>query len=270
MDRRETDSAEPPDDEPDGTGDSRDRRYTAPALEKGLDILERLSEERRGLTLSELADGLGRTKGEIFRMVAVLEARGFLARGEDDRLSITDKLFRMGLNRPAYRSLLGVALPLMHAFAERTGYSCHLAVPSETQMVVIARVESVTHIGFSVRIGYRQPLMLTGSGHCLLAFMGERRRNRILDAVEARDPTFDRADFLDTLARLRAAGRVRRPSGTAEGVTDLSAPVFDSGEPVAALTSPYLRMKSLPIEPDALLQDLVGVADEITAAMATD
>ncbi len=55
-------------------------RYSAPALEKGLDILEHLSSTRAALNLGELADALGRTRSEIFRMVAVLEARGYLDR----------------------------------------------------------------------------------------------------------------------------------------------------------------------------------------------
>lgn len=249
-------------------GAAGERRYTAPALEKGLDILERLSDERDGLSLGELADGIGRTKGEIFRMVAVLEARGYLARGDDDRLTATDKLFRIGLNRPAYRSLMDVALPLMHGFAEETGYSCHLAVPSETQMVVIARVESVSHIGFSVRIGYRQPLIRTGSGHCLLAFMGERRRRATVVRIAAEDPAFEADAFAATLEGYRRAGRVMRPSGTAEGVIDLSAPVRDGPDAVAALTCPFIRMKVRPIEAKDLLDRLVGVAEAVSAGLA--
>lgn len=249
-------------------GGAGERRYTAPALEKGLDILELLSDERDGLSLGALADRIGRTKGEIFRMVAVLEARGYLARGEDDRLTATDKLFRLGLNRPVYRSLMDVALPLMHGFAEETGYSCHLAVASETQMVVIARVESVSHIGFTVRIGYRQPLVRTGSGHCLLAFTSERRRTATLARIAAEDPDFDADAFSALLEGYRRTGGVLRPSGTAEGVVDLSAPVRDGADAVAALTCPYIRMKLRPIEASDLLDRLAAVAAAVSSGLA--
>ena len=58
--------------------------YTAPALEKGLDILELLADAGEGLSQNQVAARLGRSVGEIFRMLEVLERRGWLypVRGE--------------------------------------------------------------------------------------------------------------------------------------------------------------------------------------------
>jgi hypothetical protein len=53
-------------------------RYRAPALEKGLDILELLASESRPLSSSEIVQQLGRSTGELFRMIQVLEYRGFI------------------------------------------------------------------------------------------------------------------------------------------------------------------------------------------------
>jgi uncharacterized membrane protein len=61
------------------------RKYTAPALEKGLDILELLSRAETGLSQSEIARDLGRSVSEIFRMLVVLEERGYIALEEADR-----------------------------------------------------------------------------------------------------------------------------------------------------------------------------------------
>ena len=52
-------------------------KYRAPALEKGLDILSLLAGERTPLTLSGICQRLERSQGEIFRMVQVLQARGY-------------------------------------------------------------------------------------------------------------------------------------------------------------------------------------------------
>ena len=48
-------------------------KYRAPALEKGLDILELLSEAESPMGMPMIAAELNRSKGEIFRMAAVLE-----------------------------------------------------------------------------------------------------------------------------------------------------------------------------------------------------
>jgi len=61
-------------------------RYTAPALEKGLDILDVLVDTAEGYTLNELSVKLGRTVSEIFRMVVTLERRGIGAAAHQDIL----------------------------------------------------------------------------------------------------------------------------------------------------------------------------------------
>ena len=51
--------------------DIKRKPYSAPALEKGLDILELLSKQEAGLTQSEISRALGRSVSEIFRMLVV-------------------------------------------------------------------------------------------------------------------------------------------------------------------------------------------------------
>ena len=48
--------------------------YAAPALEKGLDILELLSRQEAGLTRRDIAERLGRSVSEVFRLSASLVA----------------------------------------------------------------------------------------------------------------------------------------------------------------------------------------------------
>src|SRR6478672_2460832 len=53
-------------------------RYRAPALEKGLDVIELLAAEKSPLNLSAISQRLGRSSGELFRMLQVLEFKGFI------------------------------------------------------------------------------------------------------------------------------------------------------------------------------------------------
>ena len=52
-------------------------KYAAPALEKGLDILEVLANAEQPMGLNVLAKAMGRTVSEIFRMAVTLEHRGY-------------------------------------------------------------------------------------------------------------------------------------------------------------------------------------------------
>ena len=68
-------------------------RYRAPALDKGLDILELLAGEEEGLSQAEIAKALGRTPNEQYRMLERLVRRGYVARNASDRYELTLKLF---------------------------------------------------------------------------------------------------------------------------------------------------------------------------------
>ena len=68
-------------------------RYRAPALDKGLDILELLAAEEEGLSQAEIAKALGRTPNEHYRMLERLVRRGYVFRNASDRYELTLKLF---------------------------------------------------------------------------------------------------------------------------------------------------------------------------------
>lgn len=62
------------------SADTSADRYRAPALDKGLDILELLSEYPDGLTRAEIVKALGRSANEIYRMLERLVARQYVTR----------------------------------------------------------------------------------------------------------------------------------------------------------------------------------------------
>src|SRR5688500_8189480 len=96
------------------SGEESDRKYSAPALEKGLDVLELLASRDTPLTMSQIASELDRSVSELFRMVDALVRRGYLAPAESgDGFQLTNKLFALGVARAPARSLLEDALPEM-------------------------------------------------------------------------------------------------------------------------------------------------------------
>lgn len=240
--------------------------YQAPALDKGLDILEFLSERGEALSLSELAKALERSKNQIYRMALVLERRGYLQRTADDRFAVTNRLFQLGMRNPPLRNLHDAALPLMHELAEQLGQSCHLAVTSGDDMVVVARVESPGLLGFAVRIGYRRHIVEATSGRVLFGFQGEERRARWLPSLQRSAPKgADLAGFLAACDEARAQGRAVAASSFVLGVTDIAAPVRDGAEPgpSASLTLPFLSRRDRDGDVEAAAQALSETADRI-------
>jgi DNA-binding IclR family transcriptional regulator len=104
-------------------------QYSAPALDKGLDILELLSDEAGGLSQSEIAEATGRSVGQIFRVLATLERRGYVTRDAQSGLyAFSMRIFDLAHRHPPLRGLISIATPAMRDLAERVRQSCNLSV----------------------------------------------------------------------------------------------------------------------------------------------
>lgn len=224
-------------------------RYRAPALEKGLDILELLANRPDGLGQSEIARALNRSVGEIFRMLSCLVDRGYVViLRPQDRYVLTLKLFELAHRHPPTQRLLAEALPLMHDLASRVHQSCHLTVIEGGHGVVVAQVDGPGHIGFAVRAGSVMPLPSTASGRVLLAFQGPEERARILSREPAGSsgpaPVAPSSRELDAT---RQRGYEEMDSTRTRGVHDVSFPVLDhAGHAVAAMTVPCIERLDVP------------------------
>jgi DNA-binding IclR family transcriptional regulator len=219
-------------------------RYRAPALEKGLDILELLADRPEGLSQSEIARNLGRTVGEIFRMLNCLVERGYLSiQRPSDRYILTLKLFELAHRHTPIDRLLGNAGPLMRELVTQIHQSCHLTLIEGGHGVVVAQTDSPGHIGFAVRVGSVIGLTGTASGRVLLSFQTPEDRARIIAKASAPDQeAAARTGFARELEALRARGYEEMDSTRIRGVRDVSAPVFDHrGSAVAAMTVPFIE-----------------------------
>jgi DNA-binding IclR family transcriptional regulator len=242
-------------------------KYRAPALEKGLDVLELLASQKRPLTLSQISGELGRSVSELFRMVQVLEARGYVASApQGEGLELTNKLFSLGLSRGPSQNLLLSALPLMQDLSERTRQSCHLAIASENQIVVIARIEAPGDLGFSVRVGYQRPIVHVTSGILLYAYQSPRNKIEWARRLSSGESTDDWRSFEAASIDARSKGYMQSPSEFVAGVIDIACPVFNDVGIIAALTIPHLQSRTS-ASLDSSLEALKAAAAELSNAL---
>ncbi len=243
--------------------------YAAPALEKGLDILELLAEAAAPMSMRAMADRLGRSKAEIFRMVVVLVERGYLARDAADRLSLTNRLFELGMRTPRPRQLTEIAIPVMERLSEETGQSAHLVVINQGDTVVIATTTGGADLSFALRLGYRRPMLDATSGLLILAFQPESLQRRLItDCALSTGTPVDAAALMATLQDIRRQGSRVSESRDVVGVTDIGVPLLGpDGRAVASIVVPHLRRHGTAAPIDAILSALEKAGTEISAEL---
>lgn len=238
-------------------------KYRAPALQKGLEILELLATSDAPMSLTDISGKLGRSVSELFRMLQVLEEHGYLARlGEGYEL--TNRLFLLGMSKPLTKDLLSCALPAMRELCNKTGQSAHLAVASGAEMVVIAHIEAPGLLGFSVRLGYRRPLTESASGMTLLAFQSDARQALMFDDVKKAGISFNERPLMRQLAQIRSEGRCEMMSQALNAITDLSCPIGRPDAAIAAVTVPFVGGPAATMPKAATAKALTSAAQRIT------
>ncbi|HXH17372.1 MAG TPA: IclR family transcriptional regulator [Sphingomonas sp.] len=243
------------------------RVYSAPALEKAIDIVELLAREPGGLTISDIANRLSRSISELFRVIVVLDRRGWLHKDPSgDRYRVTYKLLETAHRATPAQELTHVAAPLMHALSATAMQSCHLVVLNGNSGLIVLRQESPGPTGFAVRLGTSIALATTCSGLVLLAFLRDDARCEILRTSDAAVG----ADIDAHLAAIRARGHESIKSTRMAGVSDMSCPIFArDGSVVAALTIPFLKVidESPHISAKEALVALKATARQISNAL---
>jgi DNA-binding IclR family transcriptional regulator len=222
----------------------------APALDRGLAILELLDTAPAGLNLTEISKAIGSPKNSTSRLVQTLIGRAYLVRDEDtQRFRLTGKLLRLGQPRPANLSLVECALPAMRVLRDTTRETIQLGIPIGDEGVIIEKIESTQAMRIGVDIGLRFPLHNNAPGKVLLAFLPARERDRAIQRLKLErftDRTItDRDALRKECERIVAQGYGTDFGEADEGIHCVASPVFSKPHELCAtlwVSAPARRM----------------------------
>lgn len=242
------------------------------ALSRGLAVLEALAATETGATLTALATDLRLPAPTAHRLLATLEAAGFVRAGPKGEWQIGVRAFRTGASFIAHRNLVVEAYPHLRELMERGGETSNLAVMDSGEAVFVEQVQCHELMRMSVKLGARAPLHASGVGKAILALHDERTLAALLGRRDLPRFTPQTLTSLPALvadlARARSRGYAIDDEEHASGLRCVASAVQDEhGQPWAAvsLAGPVTRMT-----PDriAALGELVrATAQDLTEAL---
>ena len=214
--------------------------YSAPALEKGLDILEALCQCENGLTQQEIAIRLGRNLGEIYRMLNCLVERKYVA-NVGNTYTITSKLFQLSHYHPPTYRLLTEALPIMESLSRQISFPCDLRVYNNGSLTVIASIQPPNGLGFMTRVGSEIEVAPSASGLVLLAFQDPIIREIRIKESLPNKPEQEIEAFRNSLQEVTEKGFASIKSKQFAALHAIAFPILDMNRnAVAAITVPML------------------------------
>ncbi len=229
--------------------ETKTRRSGILVLHKTLDILETIREARAGLGLADLSRALSLPKPTAYRIVATLEARGYLARNQAGLYQITRKLFELERKESDEQLLTIVAQPVMERLLESCKETLNLGILDAGEVVVINTIESPQAIRMSSKIGNRRYLHSTALGKVLLSGLSDKEVLRLIRLKKLPKLTpntlVTKQAVLGEIVLVRKQGWAMDNEENEPGGRCLGAPITGPGGRVVAalsISAPIFRM----------------------------
>jgi DNA-binding IclR family transcriptional regulator len=217
------------------------RSSVSTTVKKAIGILDILAlKADAGISLTELSNMLDMPKSSTHRYLVTLQELGLAERKGGDRFCLGTKVIELAGSFLVKSDLRNESQEILNELSEKTGETIHLAVPTGTELVYIAKVESKHALGMSSHIGSRLPMHCTALGKAILAFSNPELLNAVLShPLEMRTPnTITSAEVLkDELLFVQSHGYAIDNEENEIGIRCVGAPVFDyTATPIAAIS----------------------------------
>lgn len=186
-------------------------QYSIGSVETALELLEAFCEEEGELCITHLAQRLGLTKSRVFRLLATFEQKGYVKKSiSHGKYNLGISAFETSRKLLTRMELLSKAKPVMDALVRECSESIYLAIPSDSDILLIEMANTNQQVQAIPLVGRRYPINAVAAGSVIFAHMA---RGKGLSGEWSK--TRDQGFCLDH-------------DKLAEGITSIAAPIFDS------------------------------------------
>jgi len=220
--------------------DDSQRASFSTTVTKAMNIVEILAGKEGGVGLGELSALIGMPKSSTHRYMATLISVGLAERTGEDGYKLGTRVIELAGTYLYKSDLRHESQEILDELAEKSGETIHLAVPSGTGVVYIAKIESKHALNMSSHIGSRLPMYCTSLGKAILAFSRPELLQAVLmEEMPARTPyTLTTPEALKKeLEIIRSCGFAVDREENESGICCVGAPVIDySGYAIGAIS----------------------------------
>jgi IclR family pca regulon transcriptional regulator len=241
------------------------------ALERGLSVIRAFDATHPELTLTEVAQATGLTRGTARRFLLTLESLGYV-RASQGRFSLRPLVLDLGYAYLAGFGLPEIARPYMQRLVAEINESCSIGVLDETDIVYVARVAASRPVGVLMAVGTRLPAYASSMGRVLLGALPDDALASLIELLElqqfTRQTVRDKAKLRDAIEQARRNDYALVDQELDDGWRSIAVPIRDwTGEAIAAFNiSTQASRTSLAV----VKREFLPLAREAAAAIEAD
>lgn len=199
------------------------------AVQRSLNIVDILRDVG-GATVTEIADGIGVTKGTAHCHLATLEENGYVVK-EEGEYKLGLRFIDLAHYAKDQIEIYDIATEEVDQLAEETGELVLFTVEEDGKGICLHTAEGTDAVQTKVYVGYRNELYHTAVGKAMLAFMPPEKRDRIIKGTKFEAKTAstitDETALRTELDQIREDGAAYNHGETIQGLVGAGAPIRD-------------------------------------------
>ncbi|MDR1731238.1 MAG: IclR family transcriptional regulator [Synergistaceae bacterium] len=233
------------------------------SLRKAIGVLKCFSEERRELSMTDVAHALALPPATAARILGALVEEGLLERDErSKRYQLGIQCLRMGKIANLSGTLRVCARPFMEKLRDRFDETVNLYVREGRVRICYAQCETTSTLRRSIPLGSRFPLAAGAAGRCLLAWMPPEFIREVMEDLSpfTENTVTERARFLELLEETKRNLFTISRAERERGVLAIASPVFDAPGSVRAslsIAGPASRFT------DAIIEEMIVMLKQV-------
>jgi IclR family pca regulon transcriptional regulator len=209
------------------------------ALARGLSVITAFDDERRRMTLSDVARAVDLPRATVRRALATLVGLGYVE-VEGRLFRLTPRILKLAAAYLSSNTVSSILQPVCDRLCQQVGASCSVAVLDGDEAVMIARAVPARPPSVGLGVGYRLPAFCSALGRALLSGMADVELDAYLSRLQpwraTRQTVIAKPEIRRAILDVRKKGYALVDQEAEVGIRSIAVPLrrFD-GKPVAAL-----------------------------------
>lgn len=242
------------------------------SIEKVLDLLELLSDNKREMSITEIGKVLHMGLSTVYRILTTLKCRGYVIQNQQtSKYTLGINLFVLGCKVQSAINLVESVTPFLQKLSQHTNESINFAILEGREAVCLTKIESPEVLRTDIEIGARLPAHCTAIGKALLAFLPERKFTMLYGEGNKKLHTLTPNSISSVMELKKCLEKIRRDGYATDqeefkiGINCLGVPILNSeGTSIAgfSVTGPSSRFNSSEIK--KIKNALISISKDIS------
>ena len=216
-------------------------KYILQSVTHTLRLVDTMAKGREK-TVQELAEMTGMGKSSVFRMLATLEAAGYVNKTPDAKYSLSMKLAYIGDCVLQQNDIVHCGHPFLEELMNRSGETAHLTVLTDgIHAEFIDKVVSRSSIRMDSHLGMRRQAHFLSGGKAILAHLPEKAIREYMETADFTPMTEysikTQKELSAELAAIRERGYSFDMEESEYGLSCVGAPIYNAAHQVVAAVS---------------------------------